>query len=507
MVNNDEILSIIELMKPTWDHNTDQIFIKDLNFRYVYVNPKFLEITGLTYDEVLNKTGFEIFSSPANSQNVKFDSADHQVIEEGRSIEYEAIFYLKGEKWNSRSIKSPVFNKKREVIGIYGISRNIELEIEMRSNLNEHYKLLEAIMETVPYPIFIKDLDNHYIRINKAYADIHETDREDIIGKNDIEIFGEEIGHFLIGKDNLVLSTGTRQFYLTTYNEKSFMVIKEAIRDYDGNITGILGIVNPFVDTSELHDRILGHKKIESLSALAGGIAHDLKNLLTLILGYSDLLSRRTTDEDNTSMAMSIKNASDRSVKLVERLLTFTKQTHGDWKKIDLRHIVEEAIMLSQANLPHFITIERNYSNSIQQIMADETQMSQLILNLLVNAIEAIKEKHSKNNITTDESIRVLVDQVNLSEIYEQGYILQPADFRPGQYILLQVSDTGLGISSDDLGKIFDPFYTTKDHGTGLGLSVIYGVTSTHHGLIKLTSDIGIGTTFSIYLPLNTGVD
>ena len=504
---NEDLLSLITMMKPTWEHHSDQIFIKDLNFRYIYVNPRFLETAGLKIEEVLNKTGFEIFPSSNSNQNKKFEKADFQIVEKKEPIEYEAIFHIKGEKRYNRTIKSPILNQNREVIGIYGLSRNIEPEIETRVNLNENYKLLDTIFETIPYPIFIKDLEMHYVKVNKAYADIVEYTIEEIVGMTDSDIYDEEISRFLLTKDRLVLSTETRQFYLTVFKKKSFMIIKEPIRDYDGNITGILGISNPFLDVSELQERIMGQKKIESLSALAGGIAHDLKNHLTLIQGYSDLLTRRITNTHQANMASSINNAAIRSVTLVERLVTFTKQTHGDWKEIDLRHITEEAIILCQANLPHNITISRNYSDNVQQFVGDETQISQLVLNLLINAIDAINEKFTENSDITNESIVIEVDEIVIDTINDQNYTILPVDFVPGTYIRLQVSDTGPGISHDKQGKIFDPFYTTKNHGTGLGLSVVYGVISTHQGLLQLTSELGIGTTFSIYLPVNGSIN
>jgi PAS domain S-box-containing protein len=238
-------------------------------------------------------------------------------------------------------------------------------------------------------------------------------------------------------------------------------------------------------------------QKMEAIGTLAGGIAHDFNNILSSILGYTELaMAQSEVSSGVVSRLQEVLQAGYRAKKLVRQILTFSRQDESGKKVLYLQPIVEEALNLLRASLPSTISLETELETQTSPVLADATQIHQVVMNLGANAEYAMRE--------TGGMLIVKLDQVQVNE----GNVLLRKGIPVGSYIRLTVSDSGKGIAPNIQKRIFDPFFTTKavGEGTGMGLSVIHGVVTTHGGAIQVESREGGGTTFFIYLPCSKAV-
>jgi len=232
-------------------------------------------------------------------------------------------------------------------------------------------------------------------------------------------------------------------------------------------------------------------QKLESIGRLAGGIAHDFNNMLTAINGYSDLILRRLPENDpNHSYVKEIREAGERSASLTHQLLAFSRRQILQPQILNINQVISETTGMLQRLIGEDIQLISRLSPDIGQIKADPGQMSQIIMNLVVNSSDAMPQ---------GGTITIETENVQLDEEFVKNHV----EAQVGNYVLLAISDTGIGISEENLEQIFEPFFTTKElgKGTGLGLATVYGIVTQSGGYINVMSTVGTGTTFEIYLP------
>jgi PAS domain S-box-containing protein len=264
------------------------------------------------------------------------------------------------------------------------------------------------------------------------------------------------------------------------------------IFDSDKKIIGVILIFRDVTEKIKLQKQIIQSQKMEALGTLAGGIAHDLNNILSAIMGYTELaLDSVEQDSQLYNNLQEVFHAGNRAKDLVKQILTFSRQTELDRKPIQVRHIVNEALKLLRSSLPSTIEVRRNIQSDAL-VMADPTQIHQILMNLCTNAEHAMREK---GGVLTVE-----LQDVELDENFTASY----PNMKPGAHINLTVGDTGHGMPPDVLERIFDPFFTTKEtgDGTGMGLSVVHGIIGSYGGVITDYSKPGQGSTFKVYLPI-----
>jgi len=245
---------------------------------------------------------------------------------------------------------------------------------------------------------------------------------------------------------------------------------------------------------SELETQLFHLKKIETIGTLAGGIAHDFNNILTPILGYTDMALEELPEESTLRFDIEqINNAALRGKDLVQQILTFSREVNVERKPVKLIQIVSEVVNLIKASLPHGIEIRKSFDSGIGIILADPVHIHQIIMNLCTNAIHAMKNSGGILDIKVDS---VMIDQKTARKIN---------NLKIGIYIRIRLSDTGHGMDRRTKERIFEPFFTRKEvgSGTGLGLSVVHGIVSNYNGAITVNSTPGKGTLFTVYLPYN----
>jgi len=232
---------------------------------------------------------------------------------------------------------------------------------------------------------------------------------------------------------------------------------------------------------------------MEAVGTLAGGIAHDFNNILSGIMGYAELCLKAVPDRPKVLHNMEqVLKAAERAKDLVRQILTFSRKTEHDKKPIALSYIVKDVVKFMRASLPTTIEIIQKINVISDVITADTTQMHQVLMNLCTNAGHSMKETGGVLEVGLNE---VVINAQN---------ILHRPPLRHGRYLELSVRDTGHGISQENLGRIFEPYYTTKGkgEGTGLGLAVVHGIVKDHGGEIRVYSEVGKGSIFRVYLPL-----
>lgn len=234
-------------------------------------------------------------------------------------------------------------------------------------------------------------------------------------------------------------------------------------------------------------------QKMEAVGTLAGGVAHDFNNMLTPILGYTELLLAQLPPADKMRENLSeIKKAAQRARSLVQQILTFSRQRENEMICVQVQPIVKECLKMLRSSLPTTIEIKENIDNECGSVMADPTQLQQVLINICTNAAHAMEERGGTLEVELRERSFSPADELPLEQM------------RPGNYVCLEVRDTGCGMDTAILDRIFEPYFTTKPQGkgTGIGLALVHGIIKSHGGHIRVDSEKGGGTTFGVYLPV-----
>jgi PAS domain S-box-containing protein len=272
-----------------------------------------------------------------------------------------------------------------------------------------------------------------------------------------------------------------------------------SVRDNVGNIVAYRGFVRDITERKKLEDQFRQSQKMEGIGTLAGGIAHDFNNLLGIILGYTTLIESGSLDPEKYAQSLdTIKKAVDRGAGLVRQLLTFARKADPSFESVNINETVSELGKMLQQTFPKTLNIIMDLHEEMPSIVADTTQVHQALLNLCVNARDAMTE--SAGSLATG-TLSISTGFVGGASI-RQKFSAAVAN----EYVIVRVGDTGVGMDDATRSRIFEPFFTTKERGkgTGLGLAVVYGVINSHHGFIDVESEKGKGTTFILYFPVQS---
>ncbi len=351
-----------------------------------------------------------------------------------------------------------------------------------------------ALLNKAQDAIIVHDLNWQASFWNKSAERIYGWTSEEVIGKGLAELILNGDQQKLENARQDVLARGEWVGELKQKNRAGSHIIVQSrwslVRDSDGNADSILVINTDMTEQKKLEAQFLRAQRMESIGTLAGGIAHDLNNVLAPIVMGVDLLKRTVNDERSlkflTNMAASAKRGGD----MVKQVLTFTRGQGGDRGPLQLSHLIREMQKIAQETFPKSIEVQTQMGKDLSPVLGDATQWHQVLLNLCVNARDAMPE---------GGKITISAENVQLTEA--QAKLLLGAI--PGRHLLLKVSDTGTGIPPGIIDKIFEPFFTTKEigKGTGLGLSTVASILKSHGAVLDLQSEVGNGTTFNIYIP------
>ena len=273
--------------------------------------------------------------------------------------------------------------------------------------------------------------------------------------------------------------------------EKLCLCSSSLWRDQDGAVIAYLSMIRDMTESRRLEEQLRQSQKMESIGTLAGGIAHDFNNILTIVQGYSEmLLAEKSNEHADYADLSAINSAAQRGAELVKQILTFSRKVETDRRPVNLNQEVRTAAELLSRTIPKMIDMRLNLSDRLCRISADPGQIEQIILNLALNAKDAMPF----GGILTFETGTITLDE---------DYCRIHPEAKPGEHVCLKIHDTGHGMTREVMERIFEPFYSTKKQGegTGLGLAMVYGIVVNHGGHITCYSETGVGTTFNIYFP------
>lgn len=395
---------------------------------------------------------------------------------------------------------SPIIGKTGEIIGASHVAREITEEFE----LDLARARLAAIIESSEDAIISKDLSGTILTWNKGAEQLYGYSAEEMTGQSMTLLLpadhpdeesrilerirsGERVAHFETVR---VRKDGRRIDVSLTISP---------ICDKDGEVRGASHVARDISDRLQLELRRLHSQKLESLGVLAGGIAHDFNNLLTGILGNASL-AFDSLDPSNPSRRIleECTRAAERAAQLTRQLLAYAGKGRFMTQAVDLSALVREISALIRTSIPSKVQVRLELSDAPPLIEADVGQLQQVIMNLIINGAEAIGDNVGLVVCTTASQ--------SVDEAYIRTLGLQSPQIAPGQYVALEVSDSGCGMDEATISRIFDPFFTTKFTGRGLGLAAVSGIIRAHKGAIKVYSAPGKGSTFKLLFPVvNTG--
>lgn len=378
------------------------------------------------------------------------------------------------------------------------ISTVVEREFEamFRSRLEEERDELLFAFEQLAEAVVVSDKKGIIRYVNSTFTRLTGFSREDVIGKGTEVLRSEEHEPaFFRRLWNTIMSGNVfKARFKSRRKDGSIVYLDKTIApviDSTGEVVSFVEVSNDISTQISLEEQLAQSQKMESIGLLAGGIAHDFNNILGAILGYASLMKVRLSEGDEFFKYVdTIENSASRAAELTAQLLGFARGGKYDVAPVDMNEVVANTLRIIQSTFDKSIVVETALREGIPCVEADPGQMQQVVMNLCVNARDAMAEKGTLRISTAD----VLVTEKETA---------RKADANPGRYVLLSVSDTGAGIDPSVLRRIFEPFFTTKEKGkgTGLGLSMVYGIVRNHGGFIDVDSEPGEGTTFKIYYP------
>lgn len=355
-------------------------------------------------------------------------------------------------------------------------------------------------MDKAQDAILVCDLNDYIIYWNKSAERMYGWKTEEAIGNNAFELLFNRDSTQFIASRRAVLEHREWQGELHQVTKEGKEIMVESrwtlVHDNQGEAKSILVVNTDVTEKKKIEAQFLRAQRMESIGALAGGIAHDLNNVLAPILTAVQILQLRHTEEKSQRILNTIEANVKRGADMVKQILTFARGVEGDRMPLQIQHLIYELEKIALETFPKSIKIHLDLPANLWNISGDATQLHQVLLNLCVNARDAMPAGGelaiSAVNTVVDEHLA----RINL-------------DARVGNYLVIRVKDSGVGIPSNIINKIFEPFFTTKDpgKGTGLGLSTVLAIIKSHGGFVSVASEVGKGTTFEVYLPAQAEVE
>jgi PAS domain S-box-containing protein len=469
---------------------SDWIWETDARGVYTYVSPKVKELLGYEPAELVGQTPFTLMP-PAEAEQLA--PAVRLLFE--RAQPFTGLENLNLHKDGRPVVLEtngvPLFDERGVLSGFRGIDRDITLRKQTEEALRESQQMLQTVLDTIPVRVFWKDLASNFLGCNRCFAlDAGLQSPAEIIGRNDFAMGWSEQAELYRSDDQQVMETGRPKIgyeepQTTPEGAQIWLhTSKVPLLDSQGRIKGVLGTYEDITERKRTEGELLTIHKLESVGLLAGGIAHDFNNLLTVIVGNISLAKMATTQVERAFRRLEeAEKACARAKDLTQQLLTFARGGAPVKKMTSLEGIIKDScrLMLSGSGSRCELEIARD----LWLVAVDEGQIRQVMGNIIMNAAQAMPAG-------------------GVMQVRAANVLLEPGSGLPlaaGEYVRISIQDEGIGIGKEELRKVFDPYFTTKSDGRGLGLATVYSIITRHGGYVTAESEPGFGATFHVYLP------
>ena len=390
----------------------------------------------------------------------------------------------------------PVRDAQGRLAGMVELTLDVSAHYRTEEALRESERRLTAILEASPDPVVVYDKQGRATYTNPAFTEVFGWQSQEVLGRQIPFVPPDQVEPTMARIRDLFQHGGTVTLETRRLTKDGrlldVLISAASVKDQDGRVTGMVVNLTDLTEVKRLEAQLRHSQKMEAIGTLAGGVAHDFNNILHIIMGYvQQILARDRLGEEDRDSLVQIERAAERASALVNRLLTFSRKVEPELGPLDLNQAVEQAVLILEHTLPRMIAIETHLDPDLPLVNGDPAQIEQVLLNLAANAADAMPDGGN-----------LLIETAVLTA--DRTFCRQHPEVKPGRYARLSVTDTGHGMDEETLKKVFEPFFTTKQpgRGTGLGLATAYGIVRSHGGLITCYSELGIGTTFRVYLPV-----
>ncbi len=492
LYSSRELQRNLSLLRGITEGTTDAVFVKDLQGRYLMMNTAGARFLGRSVAEVIGKDDTELFD-PADAREIM--ERDRKVLEAGGTQTYEEAATSDGVARIYLSTKGPFRDANGEIAGLLGICRDITDRKRAEEEIRQSQQKLRMHFEHTPLAVVEWDVEFRVAAWNPSAERIFGYSREEAMGKHASFIVPPQVREHVDRVLNDLLSHKVGASSTNDNVTKDGRIIScewynTPLVDEFGRVLGAASLAQDVTERVALEERLRQSQKMEAIGRLAGGVAHDFNNLITVILGYSQVLSEGLPPGRLADSTAQIKSAADRAAGITRQLLAFSRKQVVSPRMINLNDIMLNLDSLLRRLIGEDVEVLAAPAGDLGTVKADPGQIEQILMNLALNARDAMP---NGGKLTLETS------NVQLDHAYAREH--QPVE--PGRYVMLAVSDTGVGMAPEIQARIFEPFYTTKEvgKGTGLGLSTVYGIVKHMGGHIWVYSEPGQGTTFKIYFP------
>ncbi len=477
-------------------HIVDQIgegvAATDLNGTITYVNPAWADMHGYSPDFLIGKPMSIFYSEEQNSGEVV--SFNRKVLRSGcHSADIEHL-RSDGSRFFTHMTTTIQRGAMGKALGFISVATDLSEQKRVEEALRESEIKFRHLYNLSPQPISLTDLYGNIVDVNQKFCDIMQSPRHETINKNILELGfpGDARQRYM----DLLTANGELSNFEVAITLKNGSLLQLQL------FSKLIHIKNDYYSLTVFHDvtarrrlenQLLQAQKKEAIGTLAGGIAHDFNNILSAIIGYIELAKISTGMESKTgSYLESMLKAANRAVDLVRQILSISRQVEQKRQPVQIKDLIEDVARLLRATLPASIIIKTEIDGPVGMIEADPGQIHQVLMNLCTNAGQSMQEKGG--------SLVIGLAHLHIDDLLPES----SPSLKPGDYVRLTISDTGHGIPAHLIKRIFDPYYTTREKGTGtgLGLAVAQGIVQKHGGLITFSSEVGKGTTFFVFLPM-----
>jgi PAS domain S-box-containing protein len=485
----------------------DAVIATDEHGCVKYLNPVASELTGWSTDEARTRRLEEVFNIVAEDSGVAAESPVTRVLREGVVVglaNHTLLVRRDGTRIPIEDSGAPIKGAHGDVYGVVMVFKDASVQRAAEAALTASEERLRLAIEGAELGTWEFDLTTQKLIWNSQLYRIMGFDENVPLTRelSRAHVAPEDREHVIAVNEG---AKNSREPYYLEYRilrandgaERWVSVVGRYIFDEDGKPLRRLGVVTDVTERRKLEQRVRQAQKLDALGTLAGGIAHDFNNILSILRGNLLLIEADLEPGHPIAPAISeMSRACARARDLVRQILTFGREQEQDRKIIGLKDVIDEALKLLRSTVPATIEIRSRFAEKLPTVLADSGQIHQIVMNLGINASQAIG---SGTGVITAE-----LDEVHIDATLAQ----HSPDLHEGSYVRLRFGDNGVGMSSDVLERIFEPFFTTKPQGsgTGLGLAVVRGIIKSHDGAVTVYSKPGKGTQFNLYFPAVEGV-